>query len=156
MLSVVSNTAFASTLYLSQNSGLLTSGNTFSVDVVLDTNSESINGISAYLSYPTDKLEVTGISYGTAFPVEAAEIDTNGIIEISRGSYTGEVGNVSVATISFIAKEQGQAAISFVNGSAAPRTSDSSDSLDLSQSTGGVFTIEQSQASTTQIPACFP
>ena len=141
----VANTSFASTFYLSSEKTNIVLGEVIPVNVVIDTNKESINGVSAFLSYPEDKLEVAWVSYGEAFPVEAEESSSDGIIKISRGSFTGEVGNVNVATIGFRGKVKGAATVSFIQESAAPRTNDSSDSLNLNESTGETFTIEQSQ-----------
>ncbi|MBI2049513.1 hypothetical protein HYT32_01185 [Candidatus Roizmanbacteria bacterium] len=143
----VANPAFASNFYLSSDSADITLGDAVvPVRVVIDTKSESVNGISAFLRYPNDKLEVAWISYGEAFPIQAAEINENGIIEISRGSIEGEVGNVTIATIGFKGISEGEGSISFTEGSAAPRTVDSTDSLNLEESVGKKFTIKQSES----------
>ena len=125
----VASSSLASTLYLSPANTSVPSGSIVSVSVGLNTSGESINGVSAYLSYPQDLLEVVGISYGGSFPIAAEGTYGAGAIRISRGSISGAVGSVNVATIRFRGKTQGQATVSFVGGSAAPRTSDSSDSL---------------------------
>lgn len=138
--------AFASNFYLSSQKSDIALGETIPVNVVIDTNNESINGVSAFLNYPNDKLEVAWISYGEAFPIQAEESNEKGVIRISRGSFTGEVGNVTVATIGFRGKAQGAATVSFINESAAPRTIDSSDSLNLEESRGETFAVEQSQS----------
>jgi len=135
------NSSFASTLYISPKSANIPSLSTVSVSVGLNTNGESINGISAYLSYPSDKLEVAWISYGGAFPLQAEGSYGGGSIRISRGSISGAVGNVNVATIGFRGKAQGTATVSFIGGSGAARTSDGSDALNLGGSSGAVFTI---------------
>jgi len=131
----------ASTLYLSPATTNIPQGSTVSVSVGINTAGESVNGVSAYLSYPADKLEVAWISYGSRFDLAAEGTYGGGSIRISRGSINGVVGNVTVATIGFKGKAQGAATVSFIGGSGAPRTSDSSDSLILGGSTGGTFTI---------------
>jgi len=134
--------SFASTLTLSPSSANIPQGSTLSVSVRLNTAGESINGVSAYLSYPKDKLEVASISYGSsAFGIAAENSYGGGSIRISRGSISGAAGNVGVAVINFRGKAQGTAAVSFIGGSGAPKTSDSTDSLNLGGSTGGTFTI---------------
>lgn len=135
------SSAYASTLYLSPGAANIPQASIVSVRVGLNTAGESINGISAYLSYPADKLEVAWISYGGSFPIAAEQSYGGGSIRISRGSITGAVGNLTIATIGFKGKAQGTANVSFIGGSAAPRTSDSSDSLNLGGSAGGVFTV---------------
>ena len=136
---ILASSSFASTFYLSPSSSNIPQNSTISVKVGINTASESINAFSAILSYPQDKLEVTSISYGSSFAIAAEGSYGGGSIRISRGSITGASGNLTLATIGFKGKSQGAATVSFVGGSAAPRTSDSSDSL--GGSTGGVFTV---------------
>ncbi len=140
-----SNTAFASNFYLTSEKNNLVLGEIIPVSVIIDTKGESINGVSAFLSYPKDKLEVAWISYGDSFPFAAFESYGDGVIEISRGSFTGEVGDITLATIGFKALTIGEATVSFIPESAAPRTSDSSDSLNLLESRGATFTIDSEQ-----------
>jgi hypothetical protein len=131
----------ASTLYLSPGSANIPQGSTVSVSVGLNTKGESVNGVSAYLTYPADKLTVAWISYGGSFAIAAEGTYGGGSIRISRGSVSGVVGSVNVATIGFKGKTQGPATVYFAGGSGAARTSDSSDSLNLGGSTGGTFTV---------------
>jgi len=133
--------SFASTFYLSPATTNIPSGSIVSVSVGVNTAGESINGVSAYLSYPADKLDVAWISYGSSFTIEAESSYGGGSIKISRGNISGIVGNVNVATIGLVGKSIGTATVAFVGGSAAPRTSDSSDSLNLGGSSGGTYTI---------------
>lgn len=133
--------AYASTLYLSPGSASIPQGTIRSVSVGINTAGESVNGVSAYLSYPADKLEVAWVNYGSRFDIQAERSFGGGSIRISAGSISGVVGNVTVATIGFRGKALGQATVAFVGGSAAPRTSDSSDSLNLGASTGGTYTV---------------
>ena len=133
--------SFASTLYLSPGSANIPQGTIRSVSIGINTAGESVNGVSAYLSYPADKLEVAWISYGSRFDLAAEGTYGGGSIRISRGSISGVVGNVNLATIGFKGKSLGTATVAFIGGSAAPRSSDSSDSLNLGGSTGGTFTI---------------
>jgi len=131
----------ASTLSLSPGGGTVGVGGALSVRVVLNAGRDSVNGISAYLSYPQDKLDVSYVSPGGSFPIEAENSFGGGIIKISRGSINAVGGSVTVATIGFKGKSQGSATVSFIGGSAAPRASDSSDSLSLGGSSGGNFTV---------------
>lgn len=140
-LFLAARSAFASNLYLFPQSANIPYGEVLTVNIGLNTYGESVNGVSAYLSYPTDKVEVAWISYGSSFPIQAEESVDNGLIRISRGSIEGENGNVSIATIGLKGKSYGSASLSFVDGSYAPRASDSSDSLNLMQSAGGIFML---------------
>lgn len=136
----------ASTLYLAPGGGNVATGGTISTQVMLSTGGESVNGVSAFLSYPQDKLDVAWVSGGGAFQIEAEKSYGGGIIKISRGSISGVSGTVSVASIGFRGKSPGQATVSFIGGSQAPRTADSSDSLNLGGSRGGVFNVGQGVA----------
>ncbi|MCL4366392.1 carboxypeptidase regulatory-like domain-containing protein [Patescibacteria group bacterium] len=132
---------FASTLYLAPGSGNIYLGDTKSVSVVLNTQGESVNAVSAFLSYPQDKLDVVSVSPTGAFGIQAENAYGGGIIKISRGNFSGVSGSVTVATIRFKGKTAGSATVAFIGGSQAPRTSDSTDSLNLGRSGGGVFTV---------------
>jgi hypothetical protein len=133
--------ASASTLYLSPGSANIPQGSTVSVSVGLNTKGESINGVTAYLNYPSDKLEVAWVSYGGSFAIAAEGTYGGGAVRISRGNISGVVGNVNIATIGFRGKTQGPATVYFAAGSGAARASDSTDSLNLGGSTGGTFTV---------------
>lgn len=148
------NAVYASTFYLSPRNTSILSGDIVPVDVVINTNNESVNGVSAYLSYPKDLVEVEWITYGEAFSVQAEESYGDGLVKISRGSFLGEAGDVIIATIGFKGRAIGEAVVSFVADSAAPRTSDSSDSLNLSESTGATFTVGLSQVES-NVNFCF-
>ena len=141
---------FASNLYLSPGSGSIGVGNNLAVSVRLNTGGDQVNGVSANLSYPTDKLDVTYVTGGSSFAIEAEKSFGGGTIRISRGSINPVSGNVTVATIGFKGKAIGSATVAFIGGSAAPRASDSSDSLNLGGSTGGVYNIVKAAA---KVPA---
>ena len=138
----LASASFASTLSLSPSNTTIPQGSIVGVSVRLNTQGESINGVSAYLSYPKDLLEVSSITYGSSsFGIAAESSYGGGAIRISRGSINGVAGNVGVATINFKGKTQGKATVSFIGGSGAPRTANSTDSLALAGSTGGTYTI---------------
>ncbi len=132
---------WASTLNLAPGSGSVGVGGVLNVSVRLNTGGEGINGVSAYLSYPADKLDVSYVSGGGAFAIEAENSFGGGVIKISRGSINAVSGSVGVATIGFRGKALGSATVAFIGGSAAPRAADSSDSLNLGGSSGGVYNI---------------
>lgn len=132
---------FASTLYLSPGKTTIPIGGTVAVSVRLNAGGDSVNAVSAFLSYPADKLDVTYVSPGSVFAIGAENSYGGGVIKISRGSLSAVSGSVGVATIGFRGKSAGTANISFIGGSSAPRASDSSDSLNLGGSAGGTFTV---------------
>lgn len=132
---------FASTLYLFPGSGSIGIGGVTYVQIRLSAGGDSVNGVSAYLSYPSDKIEVVSMSYGGAFGIAAEGSYGGGGVRISRGNISGVGGDVNVGTMGIRGKTTGSATISFTGGSAAPRASDSSDSL--SGSSGGTYTVVQ-------------
>lgn len=137
--------SFASTFYLSPATTNIPSGSIVPVSIGVNTAGESINAVSTYLAYPSDKLEVAWVSYGGSFTIGAESSYGGGSIRISRGNIDGVLGNVNVATIGFKGKGLGQATVSFIGGSGAPRTSNSTDSLNLVASKGGVYIVGAAQ-----------
>ena len=134
--------AFAATLSLSPGSGNINQGSTLNVQVKLNAGGDAVNAVSAFLTYSADKLDVAYVSYSSsAFGIEAENTYGGGSIRISRGSVSPISGNATVATIGFRGKTLGNASVSFAAGSAAPRASDSSDSLSLAGSGGGSYSV---------------
>ncbi|MBI4079154.1 MAG: carboxypeptidase regulatory-like domain-containing protein [Candidatus Levybacteria bacterium] len=134
----------AASLYLSPSGGTI--GSSTSIQVRLNTGGEGINGVSAYLSYPTDKLEAIGISYGGSFSIAAEGAYGGGFVNISRGSFSGVSGDVNIATVRFRAKTLGTATISFRGGSAAARATDSSNALGATSA--GTYNLAPGQGGT--------
>lgn len=146
MVTVYPTAVFASVLYLTPDSNNVRPGEVMAVKVNLDTQGEPVNAVSAFISYSEDKLEVAWIKdWGSAFSINAESIATAGLIKISRGNITGVNGKINIATVGFKGKSLGTANVSFVDGSAAPRAIDSSDSLNLSRSYGGIYNIMQTK-----------
>ncbi len=143
---------FASTLYLSPASGQIGMGGTLTVQVGINAGGDPVNGVTAVLSYPTDKLDVVSVRYGSSFPYGAEATGGGGIVKISAGSLN-PVSSGSVGFVTFRGKALGTATVSFSAGSAAPRASDSSDSMNLGGSSGGTYTVSQSVPSATPAPS---
>lgn len=132
----------ASTLTLSPSSGNIAVGSTLSIQIRLNTGGEGVNGVSAYLSYPQDKLDIAWMNFGSsAFSIAAEGTSGGGVIKISRGNINAVSGNINVATIGLKGRAPGAATVSFIGGSAVPRASDSSDSLNLGASRGGTYNV---------------
>lgn len=137
----------AANYYLSPSSTKIGVGETTGVQVRLNTNKEVVNAVSAYVSYPSDKLEVAYVSYsGSAFAIAAENTFGGGLVKISRGNVSGVLGDLRVATIGFRAKTTGSANIGFTSGSAIVRESDSTNILN--GSSGSILNVtKESQAS---------
>lgn len=106
----------AGSIYLSPASATIAKDSYFSVSVRV--NASGVDSVQANLSYPADKIDFTGLSYGgTAFEIQAEGTGGGGSIRIARGSTSAKSGDVLVATISFRAKvDNGSATVSFTSG----------------------------------------
>lgn len=109
-------TQAAGSIYLSPASATIAKDSYFSVSVRV--NADTVDAVQANLSYPADKIDFTGLSYGgTGFEIQAEGSGGGGSIRIGRGSITAKSGDVLVATISFRAKvDSGSATVSFTSG----------------------------------------
>lgn len=131
-----------STFYFNPQRKYIDVGGSQDVELRLNTDGDAVNAFSAFISYPSDMLEVNLVSSSGTFPIVAAHNVSSGSIEISEGSVGSVSGDVLIATLSLKGKKAGTATLSFGDGSAVPRYSDSSDSLSLSRSIAGFYTIK--------------
>lgn len=107
-------------LFLSSASDSFFVGDTFFVDVVIDTQGNAVNAVASYLSYPDELLEPVSVEMAGS-PMEII-VERNyglGRVEISGGTPTpGFVGVHLVATIEFRAISAGTASLEFLPDSA--------------------------------------
>lgn len=137
--------AGGSTLSLNPSIGTYGVGQTIQVSILLDTNGEAVNAVQADLSFPADKLEVTGLDYRTGcflmLVLDHSFDNATGHIRLAGGvpspGFTGPAGRV--ATITFRTKSAGIASVVFDATCAALRNSDSVNVLTGTQP--GQFTI---------------
>lgn len=130
-------------LYLDPASATVNEGDTFDVDVRVDTDGENVNAVEAVLEYSTSQLSFTSIdSSGSAFEVEASETGGSGEVTISRGTTTPQSGDLFLSTVTFEAITGGETANITFNetDSDVVRESDSQDIL--ATTTGGAYTLE--------------
>lgn len=107
-----------SDLLLSPSSASVTTGQTFTVDVRVNSNGQTVNGVQSNITYPIGLLSVASInSTAGVFDVKAQQIDDgNGTITLAFGAFTPQSGsNLLVATITFLAKAPGSANVVFQN-----------------------------------------
>src|SRR3989344_3356009 len=122
----VSKAAGTATMTLSPTSLSVNQNSSFSVQVREDSAAETVNAVSAYLTFDVNKLTVANVSTtGTAFEMEVENVVGSGTINITRGTTTPKTGNQLIATITFTAKiSPGATSISFAAGSAVVRSTD--------------------------------
>ncbi len=138
------------TLFLSPEDEWGNIGDTFSVDVRLDTGDRPVTAVSAYLSFPADLLEVDSIDTTYSdFGIEAENIVAGNVIKITRGEPTPGIYDLGalVATIDFTAKAQGTPQLYFQLSSGGGATSrviqdDGLGTDILTTVIGGSYTIE--------------
>jgi hypothetical protein len=130
-----------SDLILSPSSSSVTTGQTFNVDVKVDTHGQTVNGVQTDITYPIGLLGVSSISSTNGvFDVKAQQADDgNGTISLAFGAFTPQNGsNLLVATITFLAKAPGAANVIFQNPTI---TSNISNKNVLKNYTNGLYAI---------------
>ena len=113
----------AANLLMTPNSGEYAVGETFSINVYVDSRDELMNAASASIAFPTDLVEVTSvtrnssiISYwvlGPEFSNSTGEVYFEGVV--SNPGFDGSYGQL--VTIRFRAKKEGNASLVFQEGS---------------------------------------
>jgi len=104
-------------LSLSPTSGTVETGDTFSVEIIVDTCGTDVDGVDSVLEYDSTYLSVTSITAGTLFssyPFETDEGDVirlSGLDDTSSAPYSGTDG--VLGTIVFSALTEGTTAVTF-------------------------------------------
>lgn len=147
--------ASAATLNLSPSSKSVKVGDTFTVSVLFDTASETVNKVKASITFPTSLLSVETdsiVTTGSAITDFKETIYSNvtGTIDISGNTSVSGTGKL-LANIKFKTKAVGTANVSFDADSQIIKSSDSKNVFLLADSIGGAYTI-----ATTITPALPP
>jgi len=125
--------AVSPALYLSPASGDVSVGETFPVNVMVDTQGKNANAVAAYLEYPANLLAVRSLATATSGSPMQFIVERNyggGRVEISGGTPTpGFNGVYNVGTIEFQAIAPGDATLSFTSDSAVLLDSDNTNIL---------------------------
>lgn len=131
----------SASLYLSPASTSVNNGANLSVSVRVNTNGDSVNGVQANLTYPTDKLQFLSIdTSSSAFGLQAENSGGSGVVRIGRALNGGQTpinGDYLVAVVSFKALADGSAAVVFDSGSQVASAGQNI----LGTSTGGTYSI---------------
>ncbi len=151
---------FAATLFISPSSSSVTSGNIFTVNVIVNTEGQSINTSDAIIQFPTDILQVVSVSKGSSifslwvedpnFSNTTGQISFNG--GIANPGYLGNYGQL--VSITFQAKKAGSASILFSDSSV--RANDGLGTDVLSTKVGAKFTITAPVIPVTPKPVTVP
>jgi hypothetical protein len=145
--------AASASMSLTPSTQSVTQGATVSVAVHENSSTDDINGAQVSLTYPTDKLSYTSVTYaGSGFDVQPGATGGSGVVKFSVGKTPPAIqGDQVVATVNFKSIGVGTANIAFgcnlssgtcSDGNAITLASDSSDIL--TGTTGAAVTINSS------------
>ncbi len=107
-----------SVLSINPATGSFITGQTFTSEVRLNTNGQSVNGVETTVNYPTS-LQVVSVANGTSFDVEAEKTLTTGKVVLAYGATTPKTGTHTIATITFKVMNSGSAAVTLTNSAVA-------------------------------------
>jgi len=134
------NISTPSSMTLTPATKSLNVGDSLDVSVYGDSGVDTVNAVQANLSYPTDKLDfVKSVGNQSAWPIEAQNTASNGVVMIGRGATTPVTGKNLIATVTFKAKSAGTVQIAFVSGTGMIRSTDNT--AEPSVNTGAAYTI---------------
>lgn len=128
-------------LSLNPASGSYSNGATVTVSIYEDSGATAVNGVEAYLTYPTAQLQyVSSDNNGSPFATLIQHTGGSGTVHIAVGNLGGSsTGSQLAGTITFTAVGTGTANIAFTNGCLVTQESNSADIL--SATTGSSYTI---------------
>ncbi len=134
--------AAGTTLQLSPASATVAPNSDFTVEVRINTGTESINAVQANFSYPANMVEFVRVSgTNSAFEIGAPSSGGNGRVSIARAQLGGVSSNDAlVATVTFrVIAGSGSAAMVFTDGTEALSNTDSRNVL--TGTSGGTYII---------------
>lgn len=144
--------AEAATLSLSPATGVYSSGQTFTVAVVVNTQGQAINAAEGTVKFNPNELKVVSISKGSLFNLWTAEpafSNSAGTITFSGGNPTGFKGSAGTAlSITFRAAGSGSSKASITSG--AVLAHDGKGTNVLTSMNGGSYTISAASAAPEQ------
>jgi len=141
-------------MFLTPSAQTLLPNTTFSVAVRIDTKGALVNAVQAYVSFPTNLVQVLSVDgTGSAFAIEAENLVGAGFIRNARGNIANVSGDLLVATINLRSlTTAGTANLLFVSSQSMIMRS--TDSINILQNVGnGAYTISGSTAPDTTPPA---
>lgn len=140
----------SATLYLAPATRQVTPSQIFSIELRVNIVDSNANAVDAKLTYPTDKIEVTGITSSAAFPGQFGDSYGSGSISITHFTYSSVSGDQLVATIDLKSKNVlGQAEINIDKSSSTVTADDGKGTNILSAVNGAVYTISSNSGGST-------
>lgn len=137
------SSAFAASLSLSPATGVYSSGQSFTVRVVVNTSGKSINAADGTIKFNPNELSVVSVSKGSVFNLWTAEpsfSNSAGTINFSGGTPTGYSGAAgTVLNVTFRTKGSGATKVNFTSGSVL--AADGMGTNVLTNMGGGTYTV---------------
>lgn len=120
-------------LYFEAGAVSLGIGQADTISLWLDTGGDAVNAVMATFTYPTNLLAIDNID--TSNSPFSNKIETNdqaGAVSLSLGSDSGNLtGKLLLATITLTAKSEGVASLAFTDESAAVKTTDTINTVNI-------------------------
>ncbi len=139
---MTSKATFAANLVVSPSSVNTTVGKSFTVDLVVNSNVEAINAVSAMISFPKDSLQVTSLSKKGSFinlwAEEPAFSNENGSVSLEGVALNPGFNKATgkVLSVTFKALQAGNVSVAVKSGSVLANDGNATDVL---KTTGSAF-----------------
>lgn len=144
-LLAASHASGTATISLSPASGNVSLGASYTVTIVENSGSTSVNAVQANLSYDQTKFQYVSIDTTAGpFGLTAQASGGNGAVNIAVATSTPVTGQQTVAKVTFTAIATGSTPINFTAGTGIADASSNTDVLGTS--TGGTYTIADTTA----------
>lgn len=113
------NTVAGPKLYITPSSQRMTVGQIVRAAVWVDTYGQPVNALQANINYDSRYFNFVRFdNTGSGFDIDAQSAQTNGSVQIARGSYNGVTGQKLITTIELQAKANVRStSLTFVSGS---------------------------------------
>lgn len=149
--------AEAATLYLSPGSGTYSTGKNFTVSIRVNTSGQAMNAADGVLNFPTDKLQVIGLSKaGSIFNLWVQEPSYSNSGSTGNLHFEGVVlnpgftGDGKILDITFQVRTEGSGSANFQSGSIL--ANDGQGTNILTGMSGGTYTLQRSTAPVSEGP----
>jgi len=144
-LLAASHAAGTSTLTLTPGNQNVSLGASFTITIVENSGTTSVNAVQANLTYDQTKFQFVSIDTSTSpFTLVAQSSGGNGVVNIANATSTPVTGSQTVAKVTFTAIGLGATPISFAAGSGIADSTTNTDTLGTA--TGATYTIVDTTA----------
>lgn len=149
----LTNLTFAASgsLTLSPSSSTATVGSNLVLTLHENSGTDAAIGVDAVINYPSSQLQFVSASTVSPFSVAPPDSASGGVLQITRGAYSGQTGDKVVTVITFKVLSAGTASITF-NASQSSISPASGTTDLLTNSPGGTYSLKAPVSSTPVTP----